>query len=114
MHGQYLFLLSAAVGATDGFVWISKALIAESRSLSTSDWPCMGTPPVTLILVLPLEGEESRLLMFSEMSLPAAFGAGFGEDPRGNDDAGGCRPGMTVGTELKSALPAEAESEVFW
>lgn len=65
--------------ARDGFVWISRARMAESRSLSVADWPRMEVPPDRAILVLEgwalLAGEAEREEgSASEMRVPEADG----------------------------------------
>jgi hypothetical protein len=52
-----------------GFVCISSALIAESRSFKAVEAPCMGVPPCTLTLVFGF-GDEVRdefLVLTSEI-----------------------------------------------
>lgn len=56
-----------------GLVWISSARIADSRSFSAVDAPCMGVPPATLTFALGF-GEELRDDFVSEISWPAADG----------------------------------------
>lgn len=59
-----------------GFVWISSARIADSRSVRAVDAPCIGVPPGTLTLALGF-GDEFRE-GFSEMRCPAADGGSLG------------------------------------
>jgi hypothetical protein len=57
-------------------VWISRALIADSRSFRAVEAPCIGVPPATLTLAL---GFGDEFLDFeSEISWPAAEGGSFG------------------------------------
>lgn len=73
---------SSAAEDKDGFVWISRDLMAESRSESAVEAPCMAVPPVMLTLVFGA-GEAVRELCAdadlcgdseSETSDPAADG----------------------------------------
>lgn len=54
--------LSAAEGEREGFVWSSRARMAESRSERAVEAPCMGVPPERAIFVFEggLAGEEVR------------------------------------------------------
>ena len=66
----------------EGFVWISRVRIAESRSLRVVEAPCMDVPPERLILVFGAGEEvreEVRTSGRSEMRLPAAEGGGLGD-----------------------------------
>jgi hypothetical protein len=82
MQLHFRLLLSCAAERV-GLVCISSALIADSRSESAVDAPCIGVPPATLILAALAFGlgEELRDDLVSEMSWPAAEGGSF--------DAGG-------------------------
>ena len=69
----------------EGLVWISRARIAESRSLRVVEAPCMEVPPETAILVVglgELAREVVRTLGKEEMRAPAADGGGLGEAVR--------------------------------
>lgn len=84
--------VSVALELRDGLVWISRARIAESRSLSVLDAPCMGMPPDRAILAF---GADVFMRTFgrSEMSVPAAEGGGFGDglwEEVAEADLGGC------------------------
>ena len=66
-----------------GFVWISRARMAESKSLIIEDAPCMEVPPDILILALAFTAGDAVLDAFregiaSDISRPAADGGGFG------------------------------------
>lgn len=65
-----------------GFVWISRARMAESKSLIIEDAPCMEVPPDILILALAFRAGDAVLDAFregiaSDISGPAADGGGF-------------------------------------
>ena len=74
---QLHFRLLLSCEARVGFVWISSALIADSRSLSAVEAPCMGVPPVTLTFAFAFG-------FVSEINRPGSFfaTAGVGETPR--------------------------------
>lgn len=81
LHFRILLFSEAKLG----FVCISSALIADSRSLSAVDAPCIGVPPATLILALGFGDEVLDLT--SEINWPAADGGslpcgGAGDGPR--------------------------------
>lgn len=82
---QLHFRLLLSVDAKLGFVWISSALIADSRSFRAVEAPCIGVPPATLTLALGFR--DDVLVLVSEISCPAAEGGSFdcdgaGEVPR--------------------------------
>jgi hypothetical protein len=97
MQLQFLFLVSAGESeASEGLVWISRERMAESRSESAVEAPCIAVPPVSLILVFRdglafLDDEAEPFLgggaRASEISCPAAEGGAVGaccfvvEDP---------------------------------
>ena len=74
---QLHFRLLLSCEARVGFVWISSALIADSRSLSAVEAPCIGVPPVTLTFALAFG-------FVSEISWPGSFfdAGGAGETAR--------------------------------
>lgn len=65
MQLHFRLLLSCADNV--GFVWISSVRIADSRSLSAVEAPCIGVPPAKLIFALGL-GDEFLEDFVSEMS----------------------------------------------
>jgi len=87
MQLHLLFSFSAVVFEEErlGFVWISRLLMAESRSESVVEAPCIAVPPVILTLVFgageaffevcddaALRGDRA-----SDIKAPAAEGGGF-------------------------------------
>jgi len=61
--------LSAGEGEREGFVWVSRARMAESRSERAVEAPCMGVPPERAIFVLEeaLVGDEVRECWLEEL-----------------------------------------------
>ena len=83
---QLHFRLLLSCADKVGFVWISRVLIADSRSLSAVDAPCIGVPPATLIFAFGF-GDEFLDDFVSDINWPAAeggsfFGCGTGDTPR--------------------------------
>lgn len=76
-----------------GFVCISRARMADSRSLMAEEAPCMGVPPGMLILVLGFEGfcfmDIVRGGLGSEIIWPAAEGGSFAGRNAGACGCGG-------------------------
>jgi hypothetical protein len=63
---QLHFRLLLSCEARVGFVWISSALIADSRSFSAVEAPCIGVPPVTLTFAFAFG-------FVSDISWPGSF-----------------------------------------
>jgi hypothetical protein len=86
MQLHFLFAFCSSDSANEGFVCISSSLIAESRSVSALDCPCIGVPPVIVIFVLALGFGDVALddgfEVESEMSRPEAEGGSLGVEVR--------------------------------
>jgi hypothetical protein len=110
MQLHFLRAFSSAVGASEGFVWISRFLITTSKSESAVDLPFIGIPPVieafsALLLVVPG-------FLVSDINLPEADGGNLGA---GDCDAGG---GVTDGFSTNECESAEGfleccDDEIF-
>ena len=92
-----LAVSAAVVDESERFVCISRARMAESRSLRVVEAPCIGVPPERAILVLGA-GEEVREFVVrtfgrSERRVPAADGGGLGDAVR----EVGLDPELTLG-----------------
>lgn len=84
LHFRFSFSAAEFAVDKDGFVWISRLRMAESRSESADDAPCIAVPPEMLTLALGagdavLEELVEVALGFrgdklSDMSDPAADG----------------------------------------
>ena len=98
-----------------GLVWISRARIAESRSLRAVEAPCIGIPPDRLILVLGAgEGVRDEVLTLgtSEIREPAADGGGLGDGFRDDemDDEEGMGSWRASGASERASALAKGGS----
>lgn len=103
-----LALSFSEVEEREGLVWISRARMAESRSLMVEELPCIDVPPERLILVLGAGEDVRDVLTFgrSETREPAADGGGFGDPFR--DDARLLEVDLTGGSCRASGLSERA------
>jgi len=106
MQLHFLFALS---WDKVGFVEISSARMADSKSFSSEEAPCMGVPPVIFTLAFACGfGEEVREGLRSDINGPAAEGGGF-EDGRGTTGLVVVELDDAVGFWVASGLSLRAE-----